>query len=81
PSRSAHCFKFTYALYRILKLRQLTTLTGDLSFHDRALLLLVLGGVLLVFSTAIVAGTWLIAGRYHPDPADRTSDPDRRSRT
>ncbi len=51
------------------------TLTGDMSFHDRALLLVVLGAVLLAFATAIVAGTWYIAGRHQSDRTDASPDP------
>jgi hypothetical protein len=44
------------------------TLTGALTFRDRALLLTILGAGLLLFALLIIAGTWIIAGRHQPDP-------------
>jgi hypothetical protein len=51
------------------------TLTGSLSVGDRALLLLVLGGGLLLFSLVVVAGTWIITGRHRPGPGARADHP------
>ncbi|MCM3922798.1 hypothetical protein ND748_14150 [Frankia sp. AiPs1] len=53
------------------------TLTGNLTFRDRALLLTILGAGLLLFAFVIIAGTWIITGRHQPDPA--ASPPDRTS--
>ncbi|CAO5153172.1 Tetratricopeptide repeat protein [Frankia sp. AiPs1] len=55
------------------------TLTGNLGFRDRALLLAILGGGLLLFAFVIIAGTWIITGRYHPDSDTAPPNSTRRS--